>query len=608
LVSDAKNGNALSAHGGIALNASAAETVPAPIATPEAAIEQDTGIAPPRLEAVPFFAGMDPAALASIADEISWFDLPGGKILFAEKEPADAFYVVLSGLLGIERNGSREVEVHPDDIVGEVAMLDTGFHSATVTALRDTSLLRVPAAAFERLLTLHPEAMMRVTAQIIGWLRRPRFRDDRQATPRTIALLPVGDEPAAPLARALADQFGGTGLRVALLDSGAAATTEAEFAAIEQGHDRVIYCADAALTNWSRLCARRADHAIMIVDGAAAPQRPPILAALQTSPWQRFELAVMQDRRPLPLPAGPWLAQVPARFHYHLRRGDAADMARLARMLSGRAVGLVLSGGGARAYAHVGVVQALQEAGVAFDLVGGTSMGAIVGAGLAHEWDITELRERMFDAFVRSDPLRDVTLPILALTTGRRVTARLKKHFDDDRIEDLWRPYFAVSSNLTSGRLQLHDRGPLWRALRASVAIPGLLPPVIEEGGEVLVDGAVMNNLPTATMTEWNQGPVIGVDVGRRENFRAVKRGPLARLFLGEDEAAPGIVTMLLRAATIGSEVETENSRAHVDLLIEPPLENIGIRDWHAFDRAVESGYRYTREKLSTADLSQFRA
>ncbi len=594
MVSDAKNGNTLAAHGRVAPHASAA------------AAALDTAIAPPRLEAVPFFAGMAPAALASIADEISWFDLPGGTILFAEKEPADAFYVVLSGILGIERNGTREIEVHPGDIVGEVAMLDTGFHTATVTALRDTSLLRVPATAFERLLTLHPEAMMRVTAQIIGWLRRPHLRDARQAPPRTIALFPVGDESAAPLAQALADQFGRSGLRVALLDSAAAAATETEFAAIEQGHDRVIYRADAALTNWSRLCARRGDHAIVIVDAAAAPRSPPILSALQTSPWQRFDLAVMQDRRPMPLPAGPWLALVPARFHYHLRRGDTADMARLARMLSGRAVGLVLSGGGARAYGHVGVVQALQEAGVAFDLLGGTSMGAIVAAGLAHEWDIAELRERMLDAFVRSDPLRDVTLPILALTTGRRVTARLKKHFGDDRIEDLWRPYFAVSSNLTSGRLRLHDRGPVWRALRASVAIPGLLPPVVEDG-EILVDGAVMNNLPAATMTEWNQGPIIGVDVGRRDDFRPVKRGPLARLFLGDDKAAPGIVTMLLRAGTIGSEVETEHSRSHVDLLIEPPLEDIAMRDWRAFDRAIESGYRYTRDRLKAVDLSRFR-
>jgi len=567
-----------------------------------------TAFAMPRLEAVPFFAGMERTALEAMGRDVTWFDLPGGRILFEENEPGDALYIVLGGALAIDRAGQREAEVHAGGIVGAASVLTGRPHSGTAIALRDTSLLRIPKPSFDRLLRVQPTAMMRVTAQIIDrLLHRPHMRG-AIVPPRTTALLPVGGEPILPFARALSDALARIGARAAIVDSSFGGKTETEFDAIEAGHNRVLYCGEDDASSWSQLCVRRADHVLLVVEGAAPPQPAILLPSLQAAPWRHVDLVLLQEpARALPAPAAPWLEKIPVRSHYHLRRGHDEDMARLARMLSDRAVGLVLSGGGARAYGHIGVVRALREAGVHFDLLGGTSMGAIVAAGLAHEWGDEELRERMLDAFVRTSPLNDVTFPLLALTRGRKVTARLQKHFGEDRLEDLWRPYFACTSNLTTGRQQLHKTGPLWRVLRASVAIPGLLPPVIEDD-QVLVDGAVINNLPVEAMTEWSRGPVIGVDVGRRENFRGVKRGPVARFLLGADSAAPGIVTMLMRAGTIGSEAETEASRLHVDMLIEPPLEGVGIRDWSDFDRAVEDGYRHTVAKLATIDLARFRS
>ena len=175
----------------------------------------------------------------------------------------------------------------------------------------------------------------------------------------------------------------------------------------------------------------------------------------------------------------------------HIRRGDPGDLERLVRRLTGRAVGLVLSGGGARAYAHIGVIRALTERGVPIDFIGGASMGGVIAAGLALGWDLEEMDRRIRLAFVDSSPLDDIAFPMLAMTRGGKVARRLEENFGDVQFADLWRPCFCVSSNLTTGMPQVHRRGLVRAALRASISLPGLLPPATQ-GQNVLVDGAVL--------------------------------------------------------------------------------------------------------------------
>src|SRR5260370_2886602 len=178
----------------------------------------------------------------------------------------------------------------------------------------------------------------------------------------------------------------------------------------------------------------------------------------------------------------PWLMQAGVGCHGNVRRESNADMSRLARFLTGRAVGVALSGGGARGCGHIGVIKALREAGVPMDLLGGTSMGAVIAAGVALEWDDVELRDRIRDAFVHSDPLRDYGFPFVALTRGRKVTRRLLEHFGDPMAEDLLRPYFAIAANLTTGGIMVQRQGNLWRALKAMGPFPGVMPPPSHAG------------------------------------------------------------------------------------------------------------------------------
>jgi NTE family protein len=227
-----------------------------------------------------------------------------------------------------------------------------------------------------------------------------------------------------------------------------------------------------------------------------------------------------------------------------------------------------------------------------------------VAAGVALGWDDDELTTRLRRAFIDSNPVSDYTLPLLSLVRGREVTRRLRDNFGEARIENLWRPYFCISSNLTAGHAKTHRSGLLWRAVRASIAIPGILPPVIE-GDEVLVDGGVMNNFPVDVMRDFRRGPVIGVDV-------VTKAAPmLTAANLGDGTLGwwirngfrrPGIVSVLMRAGTVSSDAQTNVYRHRVDLLLDPPIESIDLMDWHAFDRAIEAGYRSTMEALERKD------
>jgi NTE family protein len=187
----------------------------------------------------------------------------------------------------------------------------------------------------------------------------------------------------------------------------------------------------------------------------------------------------------------------------------------------------------------------------------------------------------------------------------------LFEHFGDLNIEDLWLPFFCVSSNLTTGMTHVHRQGPLWRALRASLAIPGLLPPVIEPEG-VLVDGAMMNNLPADIMADLQRGPVLGIDVARDVAFTTAgeeeKKAPFLRRLLGLPAQAPDIVSLLYRAATISSDAQTLKARAHAALVIHPPLADVPLRGWEHFERVVEIGYEHTRDRIEAGALDGFKA
>jgi NTE family protein len=229
----------------------------------------------------------------------------------------------------------------------------------------------------------------------------------------------------------------------------------------------------------------------------------------------------------------------------------------------------------------------------------------VIAAGVAMGWDDEEADRRLREAFVTTSPLDDIAFPILAMTHGLKVSERLAHHFGDTEIADLWLPFFCLSSNLTTGAYHLHRRGLVRRALRASIALPGVLPPATDDNN-VLVDGAVLKNFPADIMRAAQLGPVVGVDV---TSGRSITADDVARpasvwrwLWSGQWRKGPPIVSVLMRAATLSSGADLAAARAATDVLVLPDVTKTEIRDWSAYEPAVAEGYRAMIAALDKLD------
>jgi len=556
----------------------------------------------------------DSALTRLFAREVSsgramWFSLPGGAPLYEAGEDADQFFFLRAGRLGAFRHQEgQEIQflgvIRPGEPAGEMALVAGAPHSATVTALRDSEVLALSRDDFFDAVALDPTVMTELARLMI--LR------NRQSASGAVLGEPsvygfIGLSPAVgvrDLAERIAARIGKLGYRATVVGAEALRAPTEWFSNVERDHDFVLYVAEAEELGWKNLVSRQGDRLFRIAR-AADPPPPPLPDALAAEPLQVQQLTDLILLHPAgqgaPSGSEAWVeAMRPARL-FHLRNGFDADADRLARVLTGQSVGLVLSGGGARAYAHVGAVRALHERGVPIDFVGGVSMGAIVGAGVAMGWDDAELEMRIRKAFVDSSPLDDIAFPMIALIHGDKVRERLTEHFGDRHIGDLWLPFFCLSANLTTGAYQLHRTGLVREALRASISLPGVLPPVTI-GKNVLVDGAVLKNFPADLMRAIQLGPIVGVDVGRGRSIGADDIQPPPSLWRwlisGDWRRGPPIVSVLIRSATVRSGAEMIAAHQATDVLVQPDVDEIEIRDWKAFDRAVEIGYRATLEVL----------
>jgi NTE family protein len=538
----------------------------------------------------------------------SWFALTGGEVLFQAGEEADSLYLLRSGRLGVFRHEQGHPPqflgvVKPGEPVGEMALIAGTPHSASVVALRDSEVLALPREDFFEAVRTRPDVMIELSRLM---LQRVRERAPGVTEPTVFGFISARARPIRAFVERIASAVTAMGFSCQIIDHSALSSVSDWFSRMEDTHDFVLYVAELDEPSWANLCARQVDRLFVVGDALTAP--PKVIPAMNAHGLQQFtDLILLRDpRMRRPANTGVWLDAVDPGRWFHAIEGDAGDAARIARTVTGTAVGLVLSGGGARAYAHIGAVKALHDAGVCFDFLGGSSMGAVIAAGPALGWNDEELDTRIRRAFVASDPLSDLAFPIIAMTRARKVSRLLEEAYGDIDIADMPLPFFAVSSNLTTGRIEVHRRGLLRRAMRASISIPGVMPPVVMNG-QVLVDGAVIKNFPTDVMRQLNAGPIVGVDMSQARGVdpRALENPPSWYRWIvsGAWKKGPPIVSILMRAATLTTDAEMEESRAETDLLILPMPEGSDIRDWKMYAPVVEAGRQAAVEALESLSV-----
>ena len=550
-----------------------------------------------------------PADVLAAMDAVSeWFSVPAGWPVLHAGEPPEGVWFLLSGSLAAFRPGDRGRHqllgyIRPGEPVGEMAMIAREPHTASVFAMRDSELLRLPPAAFDLLIHAHP-AMMEHMARIMLTRARANSKSSPRADPKVYAL--ISTSPTIDLklrARTLQAALKRLGARAVIVtedderEISGEGMNSAWFDALEQKNDAVFLVTRIADSRWFRTCIRQADRLWFFARADARPSLP-LLPPEEPSPARQFRLVDVillhhgMDRKAAT--TNEWRTACEASRVFHWRGLEDDDAARLARVIARRSIGLVLSGGGARAYAHIGVVRALREAGLPFDVAGGTSMGAVVAACVAMGWPDEEIEHRIRKAFVESNPLGDfVGIPVVGLVRGRRVEDRLQENFGETLIEDLAIPFFAVSTDLVAGDVRVHRGGLLRKALRASISLPGILPPVIDGDQGLLVDGAVLKNFPVDVLKDMHRGPIIGVDVARRdgidlEDFREPP-GFFGWVAAHGFQSLPPIASLLMRAATLA--IDPWDGRSGADVLIAPEMADIDMRDWKRFDEVVAAGY-----------------
>ena len=547
------------------------------------------------------------AALVALADGAVHFSLPAGEVLFESGSTPQGVYLLASGRLGVCMAGSTSfaAEIERGELVGEAGWLLGEARSASVVALRDSELVLLPGAVLQSVTVRFGELPLALARLCARRLRRSNAGNRSARRARVFALLPASEEiDAIEFATRLVGELNRAGRTELVWDVRALAHTSTWFGRLEEQNDYVVYLADPTATGWTRQCCRQADVLIALADARAAPRWPMSLMEAARERGVRVEIALLHEGSFAAGAAERCLAALPAAAQHH-HVVDADDLGRLARLLTRRGVGLVLSGGGARGFAHLGVIRALREGRIPIDFLGGASIGSIIAAGVAMGWSDEEMAIRYRRSFVTTNPVNDYTFPLVALTRGRKVSRLLQREYGQVLIEDLRRPFFCISANLTSGRAFEHRDGILWQALRASVAIPGVLPPVFR-GADVLVDGAAINNLPVDFMHHHAPGIVIGCDAGADHSFPTSveprNAPPFWRFFARSRDGRPrvNIFQILMHAGMVSSVAGLETQRTLADLMLRPPLADIDLLDWHAFDRAIEAGYRYACRVLET--------
>lgn len=595
---------------------------------------------PIRLERVATFQDVPADHLAELEMMLQPIAVSRGVCVVSEGGEADALFVVVSGRFSVEVEGNPEpvTEIGQGATIGEIAFFAGGKRTATVRAIRDSVVLRLSRADFDEISCRAPAIWTSITTTLASRLAKETRKSTalsigssvhRRAgpPPRTIAVIAAGPVPVpdgfleafARIGRARDGTLIAGSDEIAGLAGDPDASEQTAIAALndlETRYSTIAYIADPVLSPWSEKAIRQAD---VILSIATHPDGP-LGSTVTPNPLENFaaslhkpsaiHLAIVHPRRSAVQGTRHWLSGRAPFMHHHIALDDDSDIARLWRFLRGEATGFVACGGGAFCAAHIGVYKAFRETGRIFDYFGGTSGGAAMTAAFAQDLEPDDIDARVHRMFIDGKALGRYTLPRYSLLDHTHFDAHLKNEYGNVRIEDLWKPYFAVSADLAEAQLEVHRSGLVWEAIRASAAIPGLLPPYCRGDGRMFVDGSVISNVPVEVIHTLKSGPnvIVSFDtpgaasasfdyaaLPSRSDLLWKWANPFAAQTLPN---APSAATVLVRSL-MANRGHYERHLGPGDWLLVPPTpDDMGALDWRRHSELLDAAYRYTKAEI----------
>lgn len=634
------------------------------LASDQTVVDELAGTITPRLyvdqliKVLPeVFGELDRDTLQDINNRMTWKHVERGHILCFQGEETDSFYILISGrlqvMIGTPDGDVRTIgEVAPGTTVGEMGVLTGDKRSATVVASRDSELAEFSRQDFDELTERYPRLLRHMTHILVRRLQQANLRVKPTRLSSNMLIAPASlDAPLDEFARKLqhateladdgkADEscllltseevdrrMGIPGVSQCLEGQPNDLRLRAWLSEQEGKHRVILLQTDPKVTEWTQRCIRNADEVMYVARAGGSPSIGAVAKEVQEQEMahqaaRRKALVLIHDDG-VTRPTGTlaWLKEFdlhneaglprPPGRHFHIRFNDESDYQRMGRFITRCEVGLVLSGGGARGFAHVGCIRAMKELGIPIDMIAGVSMGSLVSASYAYdpqnfEAKIEEVKSQL------PGVLSDVTPPVVSIARGNRFDQRLRNWFSDVQIEDLWMPYFCVTSNLTRAEIVAHDFGPLWWAVRGSGTLPGISAPVVYNG-DLLFDGCLLDNLPMDVMRErMYESLVVAVDVIPPHDLKVDvqnsvqspsgwsllwnKLNPFAKKI-----DLPNIFCIMQRAGELGSVYGRQRliDAGYADLYMRPGVEHIQMADFKAVDTSSQIGYDECGKQLA---------
>lgn len=564
------------------------------------------------------FGQMSELEIAQILSNTKTLNYKVGAYLFKQGDTENALYIVLSGRLRVFHETANGIQVLGDvsvgEPVGELALFTKEPRIASVVAIRKSVVLKIEEADYNILAKQNPHFAHTLTQYIINRLRRNAFQQRMEAAPKNIAILKLQPElDISPWTDDVKQELVKMDIDTNVYSSTdqSSDNPDALFEDMENREGMNFLVCDEQDNDWSKLCIAYCDLILVVSDFYASAEIRSVEEQLKfytTDILSKkiYLILLHPENAPLPVHTRRWFEGRNINLHLHIRKNNACDTRRFSRIITHRAVGLVLGGGGAKGFSHVGAAKAMLEAGIEFDFIGGTSAGALFGICMTvSDLDI-EKSINLCQKGAESKPTtNDYNFPFLSLMSGRKMRKLLKDVFGETNLEDIWVTTYCVSTNYSTASLTVHESGLARQKIEASVAIPGVFPPVIIDH-HLHVDGGVMDNLPIEAMYQKPVSHVIAIALNSQlPHIVEIETVPSAwEFFINKFTKKrrfklPQMSALLINSLTLNSVQKQEATKSQVSLYMEMDLRKFGFLDWSQWRELIENGYQQTQAFLN---------